>query len=341
MGNKATRVLAFATVLFLVVFGAQVVSSQGEVRTVGGSVVNSTDRASDVSDLTVTLHRVGPNGFNDLTTITDETGAFSFQDVEYRPASAYGVSVRYQEAIYGTDIDLSAGTPDPITLTVFNATHDDTVVSTVSASLLIAAVDEAEQMLAALEIIRLSNQSNLAYVPGQGVMELLRFGLPPGASDLTLDTRLIGADFVQVDRGFALLASIPPGEHEVMFSYRFPYEGDSYGLEKSYRYGADTLRVLAAEEVLTIAANSVGEPQSVLIGERQYQLLETGSLTRGATISLTLEDLPLSSAGDRVGASFSQIRFEYAGPAALIALMVGLLVYGSIWRSGRQTRGAG
>ena len=324
-----------ASIALAVAAAGGVAHAQSQLRTVEGIVRNATSGGGSVSEQTVTLHRVTSIGFDDLTTKTDSAGAFSFVNFEYDPAVSYGVSVRYQDAIYGTDLDLSGGSPEPVVLTVYDGTSDDGIVSAGSASLLLADADPADQTLGALEIIRLVNRSDRTYVPGEGVMELLRFGLPPGASDLVLDTPLIGADYVQVDRGFALLASVPPGEHEVMFSYRFPYEASKFTLEKSYRYGAGKMRVLAPEEVVSISVQSLGPPNPVTIGERQYQVVEAEGLTRGAAVSIDLDGLPMASAGQRIGSRFPDLRFEYTAPAVLVVLMIGLLIYGAVWKTQR------
>ncbi len=330
------RLLALAASLALTLVAVGGVShAQSQLRTVEGVIQNATPGGGAVSEQTVTLHRVTATGFDDITTTTDGTGAFSFTDFEYSSAVSYGVSVRYQDAIYGTDLDLLGGSPEPVTLTVYDGTSDDGIVSAGSASLLIADADPSDQTLGALEIIRLVNRSDRTYVPGQGVMELLRFGLPSGASDLILDTPLIGADFVQVDRGFALLASVPPGDHEIMFSYRFPYEASRFTLEKTYRYGADKVRILAPEEVLSISSPTLGQPNPVTIGERQYQVVESEGLTRGAEVSIDLGGLPMASSGQQIGNRLPELKFEYAAAAALVALMVGLLVYGAIWKTDR------
>lgn len=305
-------------------------------RVVEGVIVNRTDGGAPVGVRTVALHRVGADGNRDLSADSDADGSFRFE-FDYDPDLAYGVSVRYEGAIYGTDLDLSAGSPAPVELAVYESTSDDGVISARSASILLAAADASDQTVAALEIIRLVNGGDTAYVPGEGVMELLRFGLPPGATDLALDTRLIGADFIQVDRGFALLASVPPGEYDVMFSYRFPYETDEFTLSKTYRYGADSLRALAAEEVLSIESAELGEPKSERIGERDYRILEADGFTRGASVSIRLSGLPTPDAADRAGAFLDGARFEYAAPAALALLMAALLVYGAIWRGGAKS----
>ena len=328
--------------IFIIGFGgaarAQETATAAE-RVVEGVIVNGTDGGEIAGAHPVTLHRVGADGSRDLAAESDPDGAFRFE-FDYDPDLAYGVSVRYEGAVYGTDLDLSEGSPDPVSLTVYESTSDDAIISARSASILLAAADPSDQTVAALEIIRLVNGSDTTYAPGEGVMELLRFGLPPGASELTLDTRLIGADFIQVDRGFALLASVPPGEYDVMFSYRFPYESDEITLSKTYRYGADSLRALAAEEVLSIESDELGEPKSERIGERRYRILEAEGFTRGAAVEIRLSGLPTPDAAQRVGAGLDGIRFEYAAPAALALLMATLLAYGAIWRSGARSAAA-
>ena len=335
------RVLAIAFLMCLTfIVDAASLEAQLEYRTVEGVVVSGTAGESDMFGQVVTLHRVTAAGFDDITTITDDTGAFRFENIEYDPSTRYGVSIRYQDAIYGTDLEMSTGSPPPVTLTVYEATHDDSIVSASSASLLLASAEASDRTLAALEIITLVNHSDMAYVPGTGVMALLRFGLPPEATELSLDTRLIGADFIQVDRGFALLASVPPGEHEIMFSYRFPYPGETFTLDKSYRYGAESLRILAPEEVVSISVEGLGKPERVMIGERQYRVLEAEGLSRGESVSLELDGLPTPGVTDRVGNSLSGIRFQFAAPVALGVLMVALLAYGAIWKTKGQRREA-
>ena len=310
--------------------------AQEQTRVVEGTIVNATDGGGETGGLPVTLHQIAAEGPLDLQTESDTRGGVRFEGIKYDPARAYGVSVRYQGAIYGTDLDLSAGSPAPLSITVYDASSDDAIVYVASASLLLAAVDKASQTVAALEIVDLANVSDHAYVPGAQPMQLLRFGLPPGATALQVTTALIDADYAQVDRGFALFASVPPGRHQLTFSYWFPYEDDSITLEKSYRYGADSVRVLAPIEVLSISFPTLGEPETIRIGERQFQLIETSGVARGEGLSIRLGGLPKSSLADRVREGLDDIRFEHVAPAALATLMLALLAYGVFWK-GRDT----
>ena len=106
------------------------------------------------------LHTVQGTVRTDTATLTDERGAFRFDDVPTDPQAAYGVSVVYQGALYGMDLDTSNGPPLPVTLTVYESTHDDGAVRTILASVLFASADREEQTVAALEIVRIINESN-------------------------------------------------------------------------------------------------------------------------------------------------------------------------------------
>ena len=303
--------------------------------TVEGRVANGTSGGGDAGGLTVVLHQDSSTRHEDREAVTDSAGRFQFDGVEYDAALAYGLSVTYQGALYGVNVDLSAGSPPTVEIVVYEATSDDDALSAASASVLYASADESTRLVVVLEIIRLVNGSDRTYVPGPEPMDLVRFGLPRGAARLRLDTRLPGADFVQVDRGFALIASIPPGEHEILYTYEFPYSDQAFGYRKSFNYGADHLRVLAPVEVLRVTSGRLGGPSTTLIGQREYHLLEARGIERGASIDLLLEDLPQPGLAGRVRRQLDGVRFELAAPVALGVLMAGLIVY-ALWRRSRE-----
>ena len=159
-GSAARFAATFSIIIFAVIAAALGTSSglasaqDAATRVVEGVIVNGTDGAEIAGAQVVTLHRVGADGSRDISAESDPDGAFRFE-FDYDPDLAYGVSVRYENAIYGTDLDLSAGSPDPVALTVYESTSDDGVISARSASILLAAADGDAQTVAALEIIRL------------------------------------------------------------------------------------------------------------------------------------------------------------------------------------------
>ena len=325
--------------------------AQSDEVAVEGRMVNVTRGGEGVEGAVVSLHRQSGEaaGQTTIETTTDAEGRFRFDGVPYDPAAAYGLSTTYQGAIYVFDLDMSSGQPGPVLLEVYDASDDDSVLSASLASVLFASVDPAMGTLSVLEIVTIVNRSDRTYVPGSGVMSFLRFGLPEGAGHLQLDTLLPGADFIQVDRGFALIASLPPGEHEVLYTYRFPYSGTETEFTKSLRYGADLFRALVPEELAELSGAAVDEVETAAIemgtttiGDRRYRLVAAVELERGAQLTVRLAGLPeaqrttqtLGVAGSARDTGIDRIRFEYAAPVALVILMAVALGFAA-WRGRR------
>ena len=333
--TSAPTLLALIAVLFL---SSATLYAQSPPIAVDGQVFNGSAGGGSVAGLTITLHLDGATAHDHMDTILDEEGRFRFEDISFDPNLSHGVSVRYQDALYGVDVDLSSGSPLPIALTVYESSDDESVIQATSVSVLFASIDIPSQSIAALEIVNIVNNTDRTYVAGPDPMKLLRFGLPPEAHDLQVDTRLVGADFVQVDRGFALLASVPPGEHELLYSYRFPYSENEETYQKSLLYGATDFRVLAPFEVLKLGSLNLGAPQSIIIGEREYQVIEAANLEPGTQVSLILGNLPSASLSETIGNRVDAVRFEYLAPVLLTLLMVSLVGFALIRRSKPSTQ---
>lgn len=335
VGVALAPLLALALAFAL---GTPAEAQSAPAATVAGRVVNATPggNVGAVAGAAVTLHMQTLETQDSVRTITDAQGKFRFDGIAVYPGVTYAVSVRYQDALYGEQVSLREGDPPPLTIRVYDAAYDMDAIRVGASSLLFAGADRATQTIAALEIVKVVNDSDHTFVPGnQGPMSLLRFGLPPGADGLQVDTRLLGADIVQVDRGFAVLGSVPPGTHDIMFTYRFPYEGGETEFTKSFPFGADSLRVLSPDEVLRLSHADFGAPEPVSIGERAYQLIETADVARGERVSLRLSGLPSATLGDRISGALSSARYEYAAPVALGAFLAALIPF-AIWRRRRQ-----
>ena len=321
--------IALAVVCGLAMGGWQAIAvAQQAPVTIAGQVVNGSPGADSVVGLAVVLHMQGADSYDNMTTITDGDGNFVFEGILLDPALLYGVSVRYQDALYGAEIGIADAATSEVVIEVYDAIYEQDVIRVGSASLLFADADRVTQTVSALEIVKVVNDSDFTFVPGSdGPMSLLRFGLPPGAEGLQVDTRLLGADVVQVDRGFAVIGSVPPGEHDIMFTYAFPYDGEETTIEKSFPFGADNLRVLSPDEVLTLSSADLGAPESISIGERPYQLIEAADIERGRRVEMQLTGLPRASLADRAQATVANARYEYAAPALLVVFLTALIPF--------------
>ena len=320
--------------------GAAGAFAQTEALSVSGRIVNRTPGASGgVDGIPVSLHMQSDDAYETIDAVTDADGGFRFDGAAREPGVIYAVSLRYQGALYGQEVDVGVdgGSPPPLTIDVYDAVFEQSALRVDSASVLFAGADKATQTISAMEIVKIVNDSGRTFVPGnQGPMSLLRFGLPPNSEGLQVDTRLLGADIAQVDRGFAVIGSVPPGSHDIMFTYNFPYDRAETTVTKSFPFGAESLRALSPDEAMELAAgDGLGETQRVDIGARPYQLIEAAGIARGGSVSLELSGLPRPSAADRLRAAYGGVRYEYA-PAAALALFLCALVVFAVARRRRR-----
>ena len=234
---------------------------------------------------------------------------------------------------------MSEGSPSPTVIDVYEAVDTQESLVLESASVLFAWADKSTRMISVLELVQLANDSDHTFVSGATPMELLRFGLPEGAETLRVETTLPDSRFVQVDVGFALLSNVSPGRYEITYSYTFPYSGREAGFTRTLRNRLDHLRVLAPAEVMTLSGAGMDDPETVDVGGRPYQLLQTSDRSEGDMISLRLTGLPQPSWRDGVARSFEGVRLEYTAPVGLAVLMVVLVAY-SLWtRVGKRRSG--
>ena len=108
-GTYAIRLprLIWAICLILCLWQAASALAQESSVTLEGQVVNGTSGGGIVAGVPVLLHQEGPAGVTTLDTTTDQLGRFLFDGIIFDSATAYGVSVRYQGALYGLGLDLS------------------------------------------------------------------------------------------------------------------------------------------------------------------------------------------------------------------------------------------
>ena len=326
------KILTLGVSVFIGVILSQsyLLASEPENYRVNGKIKNGTSNGEVPAGLSVALHSEHlEKGAGMFHTFTEADGSFEFPSIEVEEDTLYGVSVIHQGATYTQNVNPSDGAP--VEIEVFDAVDSDDVVTGFNASVLFTNVDPMTRRVSIMEMITLINESRLTYVPAGGPMDLLRFGLPAGSDQLIVDTNLPGDDWIQVDKGFALIASVPPGKHEVMYVYSVPYENSFLEYEKTWRYGTGSLRVVSEEDLVDFQTDLGVDYQSVEIGGIDYRVQEAPDIQRGLKTMFRLTDLPAPTFRQSLSQGYNSMRYEFVGPVSLaILLSVGGL-YGT-WR---------
>ena len=309
-----------------------------ELIEVKGQILSGTNGFPNiVSNLEVFLISNSTESDYEKKAITDTDGQFSFITNLPDPEANLGISLQYKGAIYGTVIEIANGVALPSNITIYEASSDQNIVSVTTSSLLFAQVNKFNQTISALEIANVLNNSDRTYVPGPQPMSLIRFSMPPNSADLTVDTDLITTDVLQVDKGFALTASVPPGEHKVMFSYVFPYDSTNITITKSMPYGTDALRVLLPKKIATLSSELIST-EEIVIGNSKYQLISTGRINRGDRINITISDLPKTSLFENLQNKFALIETKYYVFITLIVILLSLTIFATVSRNKKNTK---
>ena len=274
--------------------------------------------------------------------VPDASGRFTF-DVVPAPGRTFFLTVEYQGAAYSATRDPSS-LDDPPVVTVFDATHDTSVLAVESYSVIAAGAVPGEGFVEVLERAVVRNDSGMTLVPdqnaeGPAMRSFLRFALPPGAYNLDVRSNLVGGQIIEVDRGFALTTPVLPsgGEpHQFEFVYRLDYAGPDLDLSRTMRFGAESFRFVAPVDVAVPASPRLTDLGATELNGRLLRLLEGQDIEPAEAVALRLSGLPTPSPLDRARAIAGDWYVRYAAPGAVALVGGALLVLAALRRRGAR-----
>tara|TARA_Y100000817_G_scaffold89563_1_gene69691 strand:+ start:4849 stop:6015 length:1167 start_codon:yes stop_codon:yes gene_type:complete len=315
--------------LFILFFESSIVYSNENELYISGNLTNLTNYESSVADVEITLHISSlETESQTFSVLTNVEGNFEFKDVPYLENSLYGVSLIYQDAIYVESVIFDKKVPLDIEINVYDSSSSDDSIIIQNASMVFDNINSELQVISVLEVVTILNDSLVTYVPGEGPMDLLRFGLPADALNLNVDTNIFDSNYVQVDKGFALIASILPGSHELTYSYEIPYQNSIFEYIKNWRYGANNLRIIIPSSDIVLNSNFSDPVVDTEIGGRVYSVLETQNVAKGFESTIEIKNLPKSVWYQKFSQDFNSLKFEYSAPIALSLVLFITAIWG-------------
>lgn len=282
--------------------------------------------------------RVTLNVLDGVTAVSQETaspdaaGAFAFRAVPAEGRTFF-FSVEYQGAAYSA-VRAADELAEPVVVTVFDSTHDSSVIAVQSHTVVVAGAVPDEGFVEILERAIVRNDSGLTLAPdpdaeGPAMLSFLRFALPPGAYNLDVRSNLTGGQVLEVDKGFALTSPVPPtaqGEtHRFEFVYRLDYDEPSLDLSRVMRFGAESLRFVAPVDVAAPASPRLADLGATDFNGRLLRLLEGQDVEPGEVVGMTVSGLPRPSPLDALRESAGEWYVRYGAPAAVAVAALALL----------------
>lgn len=263
--------------------------------TIPGVVRNGTAGAPPPVGLWVALtYQLASGELVEHNALTQHDGSFTFTDLPPQGLPGFEVRATYLDVEYANRV-LGEPLMGPLELTVYEITTDFDVLALLDDTLAVTAADGSQRQFAVLEAVKLRNTSDRTFradTLADGPMSMVRFSLPEGAADLEVEASLPGGHILQVDRGFAITVPVPPGDHDILYVYRVPYESDIKQYTPNFPMGAESFRVMVVKGLAEGSGPGMRNADDIAIGETTYQVLEAGPLAPGMRAAVRLDQLP-------------------------------------------------
>lgn len=330
----ALPVFLAAVILLIVADGGNAYAQRPTPERVAGAVKNGTDGASIPEGFEITLlasrdgvfieqrvELVGPDDplfeFTDL--IQDE-------DIRYRLAWEYeGVT----DQIFLEDEAAPANLP----IVIYEITDSLENIRISAHATIIPTVVGSDRLMGVLDLVTLRNDGDRTFVPDPTNpnftgLNMIRFSLPEGYEDLAVDSVLPQGQLLEISNGFAMTNPVPPGEHEILYSYAITYSGDSLEFTRTLAFGADELRVLMPPELGTVVGEGLEQTRTTELGETMYAEFSGSGYEPGFKMNFAINELPQPGLFKRMNEAIPGGDVVVFGfPLLIAAAMAGLVVY--------------
>ena len=327
--------------LAIVLYGAAGVHAQ-ERLTIAGTVINGTEGAGLPEEVQVLALVTGADGgvLDTALVLAEEDGRFELSGLSAVADARYALAINYSGALYTRAFSLEELAGD-VVLTIYETTTDATVIDVTHHLTVVASVDPTEREVTLIDFVTLVNGSDRTLQPDLSVpaqMSFLRFSLPPLAETLGLQSDMPGGDIVSVGTGFAVTSQVTPGQHNVEFSYKIPYQGDSLTYRQAFHQGAGIFQVLVPDRLRGVDVAPLERVASPNLDGTVYDAWETRDLARSEEIMVTLSNLPEPGLLVRLEKwAGSGVLWQALIPATLGVVLAGLLLWGGLRPSGGRT----
>jgi 5-hydroxyisourate hydrolase-like protein (transthyretin family) len=322
-----TRIFALCALLLCLLLAPAVLIAEEE-GIIEGQVMNGTaDAPSDsVAGLEVELYELTENSAEPVaTTISDDDGRFHFEGLATDADLAYMFELEYQGIVYGAQSSFPVGdTILHVVATIHETTSsDDSLV--VDRHHMILGFDS--DVVTVRELYIFDNAGDRIYVGEEGTT--LRFSLPDNAGDLDFGDVEMEASMVATEEGFASTRRIPPGQTQVLYSYRVPYVGSPLTLRRTILYPTGNVDLLVPSTGVQVDTEQLAYDGLTTAGDDTYLHFYAVDLARDTTIEIGLSGSPQGAAVPLSSASPLLVAVREAAPAIALglALLGGLLPF--------------
>ena len=270
-----------------------------------------------------------------VTTTVGSDNTFRFENLSTEADALYSVSTEWQGVTYSSGVlGFSQGQNIiTATLSVAATTEEDPGLRAARVHWF---VDFSAGQLAVAELIAITNPGDRAYI-GQplagkeGVRAVIRWPLPPGATDIQVEGGELGKRFFVEQGSLVDTLPVPPGNdvRRLLFQYRLPIKGGRAMFVHPVGMPIAFLNVFIADRGEKIEAPSrmvVGTPQDV--GGVSFRSYLASNVGAGETITFKLSNI---SRGIQSAASPTHVRSLARIVGIGLTTLLGLVLFGAVF----------
>ena len=327
--------VVIGTVLILTQPAHSVVAQSPEdTVTISGQVVNGTEGGETPAEMTVFVLVIDESEeaiVERVETVTGIDGTFALEVVEVSEPRFYRVVV--DDGIYTPYVDvLPDNAEEEITLTVYDSTTSLDEISVITYSIVIPVIDGSTGILGVLAAVNLVNSGDAVYLadltdPALTGFKLLRFNLPEGYQELTVESDLPSGNVMEISTGFAISNPVPPGEYNMVISYTAEFDDGEFAYPFRLPFGAGSVSVLIPEDNGTVSGLGLQHTEIVTIGDERYVKYEGANYERSSELGIVITGLPKPDLQSQVLDFLESVQFRIAIIVSVALAMIAIIAY--------------
>ena len=299
INKKIYYLLLLPLFFFTILFFSDIIYAENNQWDLKGRLINGTTN-SYVKDHMVILHISDDGAMKEYSAKSDNFGYFHFKSLNHLKDSIIGVSSIFEGVLYGKDLGLISNQSDEILLTVYKSSDSSENLTLANSTIMFTSVDKSKNLMWVMELIKVVNNSKITFKPPRdNPMGMIRFGLPTNYEDLIIDSDLLGVEFIVIDKGFAVLGNVYPGEHQILFTYGIKYEEEEYIYNRNLQFDLNNLRIITEGNLTVKLPDFIYDQNDTYVNEIKYNLIEMNNFKKGEKIKIIFSDLPQATIFDK------------------------------------------
>ncbi len=266
--------------------------------------------------------------------ITDTN--FEFSNIEIDESFTYFLMITHQEIptiVFLEEIEDQY----KVDIVIYDRIRIPENISIIDYSIMIPHLSPESDVVSILGLISFENTGDKTFYadlsdPNLSGLNLLRFSLPENFENLSVDSDLPPGNVMQIPTGFALSNPVPPGQHQVLYSYSMPSNTTSMNYNIKLPFGAKKFKLLAPDKT-DIDNHQVLIKESTQVDEKIYEVLRGADIKKGETINIQINKIATPNFYDKFSSFVEKNSVSVligTSSALILLIIISLSVYRNI-----------